>query len=283
MTFVLRSPDELKAFIKARKSQGQSIGFVPTMGALHEGHLTLARASKRENDVTVCSVFVNPAQFNNADDLKNYPRTEKNDTDMLGKVGCDAVFIPSAQDMYPQEKPTLGFDFGQAERVMEGRFRPGHFNGVGIIVSKLFNMVSPDKAYFGEKDFQQLAIIRILAKELCFGIDIIGVPTVRETDGLAMSSRNRRLTDEERQIAPDIYKILTEAKKDAKEGASLKDVKESVLRKFAKSEALDLEYFEIVNADSLQPIENWCDAERAQACVAAFLGQVRLIDNINLK
>ena len=202
---IFYSINTLQDYLKNQRRKGKSLGFVPTMGALHRGHLSLIEASKAENDLTICSIFVNPTQFNNPQDLAVYPRTLQADCEMLESVKCDVVFAPNAHDMY-LTLPNLKFDFGDLERVLEGKFRPGHFNGVGIVVSKLFNIIQPDSAYFGQKDLQQCAIINRLVKDLSYNLKLNICPTQRETDGLAMSSRNRNLTPEQRKNAPEIYK-----------------------------------------------------------------------------
>jgi len=270
---------ELRDFLRAVRREGQSIGFVPTMGALHEGHLSLIAASKSQNDLTVCSIFVNPIQFNNPDDLARYPRTLETDCAMLAPAGCDAVFAPSAEEMYP-EKPTLKFDFGDLERVMEGQFRPGHFNGVGIVVSKLFNIVQPDRTYFGQKDIQQVAVVRRMMIDLGFQIELYPRPTLRESDGLAMSSRNRNLTPDERPLAAHIYKGLSMAKAALLSGQTPAEVRGMMARHFEAEPAFRLEYFEIVNAHTLQSVEEVQPTGQTALCIAAHLGKVRLIDNL---
>ena len=261
-------------------STGIRIGFVPTMGALHQGHLSLVMRSKRENEVTVVSIFVNPTQFNDSRDLEKYPRTLDADINLLSHVGCDIVFAPTVDEMYP-EKDTRIFNFGTLETVMEGRHRPGHFNGVAQIVSKLFDAVQPHIAYFGEKDFQQLAIIREMVKQLNYTITIAGCPIVRESSGLALSSRNMLLSAEEHKKAPIIYQILSEscifvAQKQPHE------VRNWVLNKFQNT-GLDVEYFEIVDAYSLQPVSSWNESDYIVGCIAVFCGKIRLIDNIPFK
>ncbi|MCL2413612.1 MAG: pantoate--beta-alanine ligase [Bacteroidales bacterium] len=274
-----RTKNELQ---QALKTQGTNpiIGFVPTMGGLHEGHLALVRQARRENEVVVASVYVNPIQFNNAEDLKKYPRDLERDLDMLKNVGCDIVFAPEDTEMYP-EKPTEIYNFGDLETVMEGAFRPGHFNGVAIVVKRLFDLVNPTTAYFGEKDFQQLAIIRALVEQENLPMEIVACPTVREHDDLAMSSRNTRLPEEDRRIAPQIYKILRDCRDlvDVFSPTQLKIYAEEHLKKIPRTK---LEYFEIVNAKTLQPIENWSDCPKRVACVAIWLGDVRLIDNVKI-
>ncbi|HAK78962.1 MAG TPA: pantoate--beta-alanine ligase [Runella sp.] len=270
---------DLRAYLRTQRAQGKSVGFVPTMGALHEGHLSLIEASNAQNDLTVCSIFVNPIQFNNPDDLARYPRTLETDCELLQTVGCDAVFAPSVQEMYP-EKSLLTFDFGDLERVMEGKFRPGHFNGVGVVVSKLFNIVQPDRTYFGQKDLQQVAVVRRMMIDLGFQIELHPRPTLREADGLAMSSRNRNLTADERALAPHIYAGLSAAKASLLEGRSPADVKAWMDAHFAQQPAFRLEYFEIVNAFSLQDVTELQPEGQTALCIAAHLGKVRLIDNI---
>lgn len=261
-------------------STGIRIGFVPTMGALHQGHLSLVMRSKRENEVTVVSIFVNPTQFNDSRDLEKYPRTLDADINLLSQVGCDIVFAPTVDEMYP-EKDTRIFHFGTLETVMEGKHRPGHFNGVAQIVSKLFDAVQPHIAYFGEKDFQQLAIIREMVKQLNYTITIAGCPIVRESSGLALSSRNMLLSAEEHKKAPIIYQILSEscifvAQKQPHE------VRNWVLNKFQNT-GLDVEYFEIVDGYSLQPVSSWNESDYIVGCIAVFCGKIRLIDNIPFK
>ncbi|MBB3837448.1 pantoate--beta-alanine ligase [Runella defluvii] len=270
---------DLRAYLRTQRTQGKSVGFVPTMGALHEGHLSLIEASNAQNDLTVCSIFVNPIQFNNPDDLARYPRTLETDCELLQTVGCDAVFAPSVQEMYP-EKSLLTFDFGDLERVMEGKFRPGHFNGVGVVVSKLFNIVQPDRTYFGQKDLQQVAVVRRMMIDLGFQIELHPRPTLREADGLAMSSRNRNLTPDERALAPHIYAGLSAAKASLLGGRSPADVKAWMDAHFAQEPAFRLEYFEIVNAFSLQDVTELQPEGQTALCIAAHLGKVRLIDNI---
>ncbi len=269
---------ELRSFLSRQSS---SIGFVPTMGALHEGHLQLIRKARTENAVVVCSIFVNPIQFNNADDLARYPRTLEQDMALLEPAGCDVVFAPSPAEMYPSA-PVMTFDFGPLERVLEGAFRPGHFNGVGIVVSKLFHLVQPTRAYFGQKDLQQCLIVRRLINDLSFPIELIIAPTVRETDGLAMSSRNRNLTDEERALAPFIQSELQKAKGALEAGLTVPQVKAELMNAFAGQSAFRLEYFEIADIENLLPLEEYKAGEPAALCLAAHLGKVRLIDNLLL-
>lgn len=271
---------ETISFLEQEKIAGRSIGFVPTMGALHEGHLALMRQAKKENDLLVVSIFVNPVQFNNADDLKKYPRTPEADTKKLGSVHCDVLFAPDVKEMYPEEV-TVQYDFGGLDKVMEGAFRPGHFNGVAVVVKKLFDIIRPDRAYFGEKDFQQLTLIKKLTAEEKIPVEIVPYPIVREPDGLAMSSRNRLLSSEERKIAPFIYKTLQEAKL-RRNHICANPLRQMIINIFESNEQFRLEYFDIVNDETLQPISVWNDKIGTVACVAVWLGNVRLIDNIRI-
>lgn len=269
---------ETNSFLKKKRNEGKTIGFVPTMGALHEGHLELMRQAKKENDLLVVSIFVNPTQFNNPEDLTKYPRDFEADKNLLIKVGCDVLFSPEVEEMYPEEVKKV-YEFGKLSTVMEGAFRDGHFNGVAIVVKKLFEIVIPNKAYFGEKDFQQLAIIQKLVEIENLPVNIVPCPIVREKDGLAMSSRNARLTDEERKIAPFIFKFLMEAN-DKKESMNPMEISELVENQFADQPAFELEYFQLADDKDLQPIEYWNTSQGVVAFVAAYLGKVRLIDNV---
>lgn len=275
---IFNSISSLQKFLKSQRLLGHTVGFVPTMGALHSGHLSLIEASKKENDLTVCSIFVNPTQFNNAHDLSVYPRTLEADCQMLASVGCEAVFAPSAEEMYPQ-LPNIKFDFGDLERVMEGQFRPGHFNGVGIVVSKLFNIVQPNHAYFGQKDLQQCAVVNRLVKDLSFSLILNICSTQRETDGLAMSSRNRNLSSGQRADAPHLYKALQKAVVLLKENKTSAAIKTFISEYFEGIKSFELEYFEISDFETLQPISELHTGKTA-LCIAAFMGKTRLIDNI---
>ena len=272
---------ELKRVLDACREKGMSIGFVPTMGALHNGHASLVERSVSENDITVVSVFVNPTQFNDKNDLKNYPRTLDADCALLERVGAAVVFAPTVEEMYPTED-TRQFSFEPLDTVMEGACRPGHFNGVAQIVSKLFYAVEPHKAYFGEKDFQQLAIIREMVRRLAFDIEIVGCPIVREEDGLAMSSRNTLLSDDERERALTISSALF-ASADFAKVNTLAATKAFVEDMIDDTEGLELEYFQIVDGNTLQQIEEWGDSDYVVGCIALFCGNVRLIDNIKYK
>ena len=270
----------LKATLKQAKDKGQSIGFVPTMGALHEGHLELMRRAKKENGLLVVSIFVNPIQCNNKEDLDKYPRVPEADSKLLESVNCDILFAPEVEEMYP-EPDTSDYDFGALGGVMEGAFRPGHFNGVAIVVRKLFEITEPDKAYFGEKDFQQLAIIQQLVKMLNLPVQIVPCAIVREADGLAMSSRNMRLRVEERRVAPKIFQILTKAVS-LKNVLSPAEMRHWVWEQLSAEKAFRLDYVEISDDRLLQPVEHWNDAPGAVIFIALFLGQVRLIDNMRI-
>jgi pantoate--beta-alanine ligase len=271
---------ETQEFVIEARKKGQTIGFVPTMGALHEGHLELMRHAKRENDLLAVSIFVNPIQFNNPEDLKKYPRVLDHDLKLLQSVKCDFVFTPSEQEMYP-EPPTDTFNFGPLEHVMEGAFRPGHFNGVAIVVKKLFQIVEPHRGYFGEKDYQQLAIIKTLVEQEHFPIAIVPCAIVREEDGLAMSSRNTRLTPKERKLAPEIYRILTTVAGQSK-NMDPKALQLFGRQQFDQVKAFETEYFELADDRQLQPIEGWKEKQGVRAFVALTLGNVRLIDNIRI-
>ncbi|MBR5859960.1 MAG: pantoate--beta-alanine ligase [Bacteroidaceae bacterium] len=273
--------DELRGFIGECRTEGKSVGFVPTMGALHQGHASLVRRSVKENDVTVVSVFVNPTQFNDKNDLKNYPRTLEADCVLLENEGASIVFAPSVEEMYPQED-TRVFSFAPLDTVMEGACRPGHFNGVAQIVSKLFYAVEPDRAYFGEKDFQQLAIIREMVRQLSIGVEIVGCPIVREADGLAMSSRNTLLSCEERNRALTISRTLFASLPFATEH-TLQDTKTFVENAINETDGLELEYFQVVDGNTLQELKEWGDSDYVVGCIALFCGKIRLIDNIKYK
>lgn len=271
---------ETQAAIQKQISNGKTIGFVPTMGALHEGHITLIRLAALENDFVVVSIFVNPIQFNNQEDLAKYPRNLEADIQLLEETGCKLVFAPSADEMYPEPDLTE-FDFGQLDKVMEGKFRPGHFKGVAIVVKRLFEIVTPHKAYFGEKDFQQLVIIKKMVDMLQIPVEIVPCPIVREADGLAMSSRNARLTPEERAEAPVIHKALSAIKENY--SWFIPDgVKQLVTGEIQENHYFRVEYVGIVDTETLLPFEDWQDVEHAVVCVAAYIGGVRLIDNIVL-
>ena len=275
---IIRTVRELQAAMQQHRGQGQSIGLVPTMGALHQGHLSLMNRAREDNDIVVASVFVNPTQFNNPDDLRTYPRTEEADCQAMESVGVDYAFIPTVEEIYP-EPDTRVFDLGPVAEVMEGAMRPGHFNGVAQIVSKLFAWTLPTRAYFGEKDYQQIAVIRKMAELEGFDFDIVACPILRHEDGLAMSSRNVRLSPEQRGIAPMIRKVLLDSL-ELKETMTVSEVKQFVVEKIDSVNGLTTEYYEIVDSKTMQPIAAWTDAETAVGCVTVYCGEVRLIDNI---
>lgn len=278
---VIRTIGELKNELNSCRENGKSIGLVPTMGALHAGHASLVERSVKENDVTVVSIFVNPTQFNDKNDLMNYPRDLDADCCLLDKVGAAIAFAPEVEEMYP-EPDTRSFSFSPLDEVMEGPSRPGHFNGVAQIVSKLFYAVEPDRAYFGEKDFQQLAIIREMVKQLDIKIEIIGCPIVREADGLALSSRNMLLTADERERALTISRTLF-ASVDYAASHSLAQTKSFVEEAINATDGLQLEYFQIVDGNTLQEVKEWGDSDYLVGCIALFCGKIRLIDNIKYK
>ena len=275
---IVKGIKELKGYLVDSKRNGKRIGLVPTMGALHKGHLSLVERCVRENDICVVSVFVNPTQFNDKHDLETYPRTLEADCALLESAGCDFVFAPSVEEMYP-EPDTRTFDFGTVMQVMEGAKRPGHFNGVAQVVSKLFYIVEPDNAYFGEKDFQQIAVIRAMVKQLQIPVQINACPIVREADGLALSSRNTRSTPALRQKAPLIARTLQESKELAAT-KSVREVIDYVVNTLNADPDLEVEYYEIVDGDSLVSIQDWKDTSYAVGCVTVYCGEVRLIDNI---
>jgi pantoate--beta-alanine ligase len=267
--------------VHEEQQAGHSIGFVPTMGALHKGHISLIEESRRENDITVCSIFVNPIQFNNPQDLEKYPRNLKEDLRLLDTAGCDYVFTPSVHEIYPEGTPGLEINFGTLDKLLEGKFRTGHFKGVAIIVKKLFEIITPDRAYFGKKDYQQLLVIRHLVSTLKLPVKIQACPTFREPDGLAMSSRNLRLTIGEREMASLIYETLCKVKEKAGH-STVKELRQWAIKKINANPAFNVEYFEIVDKNDLHILESWKEKENSLACIAVFLGDVRLIDNMEL-
>jgi len=278
---VIHTIKDLQAELSVLKAQGKKVGLVPTMGALHAGHASLVKRSVNENEVTVVSVFVNPTQFNDKNDLVKYPRTLDADCKLLESCGATYAFAPSVEEMYP-EPDTRQFSYAPLDTVMEGAFRPGHFNGVCQIVSKLFEAVKPHRAYFGEKDFQQLAIIREMVRQMQFDLEIVGCPIVREEDGLALSSRNARLSAEERENALKISQTLFKSRTFAAThtvSETLKFVEDAI----AAVPGLRLEYFEIVDGNTLQKVDNWNQTSYVVGCITVFCGDVRLIDNIKYK
>ena len=277
---IIRTVEQLRSAVSQAREAARTIGLVPTMGALHDGHLSLVERARKENDVVVVSIFVNPTQFNNPDDLRTYPRTEQADCALLEKAGVDYVFAPSVDEIYP-EPDTRVFDLGPVAEVMEGAMRPGHFNGVAQIVSKLFAWASPTRAYFGHKDIQQIAVIRRMAALEGFAGEIVPCPIKREDDGLAMSSRNTRLTPAPRAIAPAIYRALRAAVGIAQEGKSVQETIDATVASVNAVDGLETEYFQIVHPDTMQPIAEWAEAPQgAIGCITVYCGEVRLIDNI---
>lgn len=271
----------LQRHINELKQKGAQIGFVPTMGALHDGHLSLVKRCLNENNICVVSIFVNPTQFNNKTDLEKYPRNLERDINLLKSVGCNVVFAPSVKQIYPKVDKRQ-FDFGPLDKVMEGTYRPGHFNGVAQVVSRLFDIVAPKKAYFGEKDFQQLAIIREMVKQYHIPVEIIGCPIVREKDGMALSSRNERLSADERKRAAKISQTLFKSVEMAK-SHSVDEVKKWVIDTINEEAILEVEYYEIVNSLTMQSVNSWNDCDNITGCITVYCGEVRLIDNIQYK
>ena len=281
---VINKTSDLQAIIEQFKNDGKSIGLVPTMGALHKGHLSLVKNSISNNDITVVSIFVNPTQFNNPNDLASYPRMVDKDLELLQTVGCDVVFAPEADDIYSKSETEsrFEFDFEELDKVMEGKFRPGHFNGVVQIVSKLFDLVRPDRAYFGEKDFQQLAIIRLMTRRYNLPIEIVPCPIVREDSGLALSSRNSLLKDNEKQVASHIYAVLNESRQFVPQ-TEVEELKQCVIAAIEQKPELKVEYFDIVDGHTLKSIGKWDECDYVVGCITVFCGNVRLIDNICYK
>ncbi len=277
---ILETAAEMNAFSAKARADGYDIAFVPTMGALHEGHLSLVEQGKRKDHLVVVSVFVNPTQFNNPNDLEKYPRTFEQDRKMLLEVGVDAMFYPSVWEVYPTETNST-YDLDGLDKYMEGPNRPGHFNGVVQVVSRLFDLVQPTIALFGEKDFQQLAIIRHMSRKLGYNVGIVGCPTIREESGLAKSSRNVQLSTNGKQTAANIHRVLNDLKQSLNLGLPTSEGKQKAIDELNKTVGLDLEYFELVDPDSLVPCND--DSEHIQGCVAAYVESVRLIDNMRLK
>ena len=275
---IVSSIKDLKNFLALEREKGKKVGLVPTMGALHAGHISLVKRSVAENDICVVSDFVNPTQFNDKHDLETYPRTLDADCALLEPVGCDYVFAPSVAEMYP-EPDTRVFNLGPVAEVMEGPRRPGHFNGVAQVVSKLFYIVEPVNAYFWEKDFQQIAVIREMVRQLNLPVHIVDCPIQREADGLALSSRNTRLTPEQRQKAPVIARTLKESTTFVP-AKSVQEVIDYVVNTINQVPEMEVEYFEIVDGNTMQPIQNWSDTTYPVGCITVYCGEVRLIDNI---
>ncbi len=278
---VINSIAQLQETLRTERAKGKRIGLVPTMGALHEGHASLVRRSVKENGITVVSIFLNPTQFNDPKDLERYPRTIDSDCAILEKCGAQIAFVPSVKEIYP-EPDTRHFSYPPTDTVMEGARRPGHFNGVCQIVSKLFAMADPDYAYFGEKDYQQIAVIRRMVADLGFRVEIVPCPVIREADGLAMSSRNTLLTPEEKSIAPNIYRILKESKS---LNFTVSETEQWVVDHINAVAGLEVEYYNIVNGDTLADIDNWDEATSIVGCITVYCGKtpIRLIDHIRYK
>ena len=277
----IHSIKELQACLSEAKNAGKSVGLVPTMGALHEGHASLVRRSVKENDVTVVSIFLNPTQFNDPKDLERYPRTLESDCKLLEQCGAQIAFAPCVSEMYP-EPDTRSFSYPPTDSVMEGARRPGHFNGVCQIVSKLFMITEPDRAYFGEKDFQQICVIRRMVADLGFKIDIVPYPVIREASGLAMSSRNSLLTPEEKVLAANIYRVMKES---LSQGLSVRETEAWVTDTLNAIEGLEVEYYSIVNGETLAEVNSWDDAPHIVGCITVYCGHtpIRLIDHIRYK
>uniref|UniRef100_UPI0040484AE3 pantoate--beta-alanine ligase n=3 Tax=Roseivirga sp. TaxID=1964215 RepID=UPI0040484AE3 len=278
---VIKTITALRSELANHRLKGSKIGLVPTMGALHNGHLALVSASKKQCEITVVSIFINPAQFNNAEDLEKYPKTLNEDIQLLNAKECDILFLPSVQEIYPSPHD-ISISFGALENNLEGSFRPGHFQGVGLVVSKLFNICQPDYAFFGQKDLQQFFVINKLIDQLSFPINLKMVETLREENGLAMSSRNMRLSEHEKSEASLIYRSLLSAKEQLLDGVRIQNVIENAKELFATNDRLTLEYFEIVETDNFKSIKAVADPKKTAICVAAFIGNVRLIDNLLL-
>ena len=277
---VLKSKKTLIDYVERQREMGKKIGFAPTMGALHQGHLSLYKAAKKENDEVISSIFVNPTQFNNPDDFQKYPKTLEKDIELLEKAGVDAVYVPNVEEMYPDGLNSKKYDFDGLENEMEGKYRPGHFDGVGTIVEELFRQVQPHNAYFGEKDYQQLAIIKKMVEKTKLPVKIHGVPTLREEDGLAMSSRNVRLTETQRKEATIIYETLEKVKEWFKV-ISLEEIKQKVTDIFRNSN-FELEYFVIADEKTLKETDFFYKDKNYRAFIVAYAGEVRLIDNMHL-
>lgn len=276
---VFTSVEELRAALDGKRQEG--VGFVPTMGALHAGHRSLVERARRENETVVVSVFVNPTQFNDKNDLKHYPRTPEADERLLAEAGADYVLMPAVEEIYPEPDTRL-FDFGLVDKVMEGATRPGHFNGVAQVVSRLFDIVRPARAYFGEKDFQQIAVIRAMVEQLALPVEIVECPIVRGEDGLALSSRNQLLDAPHRAAAPRIYATLKEAAERSRE-LSPAALKEWVRERIESDDLLRVIYYQSVDARTMQEVSAWSDSDRIQGCIAVQAGDIRLIDNIRIR
>jgi pantoate--beta-alanine ligase len=280
---VFKKVADLQRWRARMRAEGQQIGFAPTMGALHDGHLELLRMAQRDGCRAVASIFVNPTQFNDPKDLEKYPRTPEKDTALLLSAGCAALFMPPVEEVYPPgSNVRISLDFNALDKVMEGKFRPGHFEGMATVVHRLLDIVQPERLYMGQKDFQQLSIVRDMIRQLALPVELVMCPTVREPDGLAMSSRNVRLTAEMRAAAPAIYRALESAKTALEQGRTVAGIQAEATKMLSEA-GLRPEYFELVDGLTLLPIERWGDRDFIVACAAAFAGEVRLIDNLVLK
>lgn len=282
---IIRTVAELGEYVSNERKNGRSIGLVPTMGALHAGHISLVTKAVSENDIVLVSLFVNPTQFNNPTDLATYPRKEEDDFALLREAGASAVFAPSVEEIYPrgvEGRERHEFELGTAATVMEGKYRPGHFQGVAEIVSKLFRMATPTRAYFGEKDFQQIAVIRNMVASEGIDVEIVACPIKRADDGLALSSRNALLTPEQRAIAPEIYRSLKASLDYAKEH-SVQATHDMVVESINAQPELDVEYYEIVDGRTLLPVAEWEESDSVVGCITVYCGKIRLIDNIRYK
>ncbi len=278
---IFNTKQEIKSYLTAQKERGKTVGLVPTMGALHQGHLSLVNKAKRKNDIVVVSIFVNPTQFDKKEDLTNYPKTIENDTELLKSVSCHVLFFPSVEEIYENQLLSEKFDFDGLEHKMEGKFRKGHFDGVGTIVKTLFKIIEPNKAYFGQKDFQQLQIIKKMVRKNRLNVKIKGCPIFRENDGLAMSSRNTRLSAKQRADAPFIYKTLKKVRAKLI-SENILEVTEWVENQFKKHPSFNLEYFTIADEKSLETLKNKELNKKYRAFIAVFASKIRLIDNIRL-
>ena len=277
---IIKTLYDMSEYTIRQRERGASVGFVPTMGALHEGHMSLVSQAVRENTVTVVSVFVNPIQFNNSDDFAKYPRTEEADFKLLAAAGVDAVFAPSVEEMYPEnQNSSKEYELGNVAEVMEGKYRPGHFQGVARVLDILFRLINPRRAYFGEKDFQQIAVVRNLVKNEGLPVEIVACPIKRASDGLALSSRNARLDEQQRKVAPEIYETLKYSVEYCKEH-SVRATHDMVVEHLDAIPGMRVEYFEIVDARTLQPVEEWDESDWIIGCITVYCGDVRLIDNI---
>lgn len=274
---VFHKISDVGLYLAEKRKNGASIGFVPTMGALHEGHISLIAISRNQTDITVCSIFVNPTQFNNSTDLDKYPRTPETDLAMLEAAGCDVVYMPDVSDVYPN-KDERRFNFGYLDTILEGAHRPGHFNGVGQVVSIFLEGIQPDKAYFGRKDYQQVMVVKELVQQLRLPVEIVACPILREPDGLAMSSRNTRLTREERLVAAHIPQMMQQALAIARE-SGIATAKANIQQEVSAQPLMKLDYYEVCDATTLEPLDSLKPGQQAVSLIAVFVGSIRLIDN----